>query len=317
MAARDSSAPLSVHNAAAISPGPAAAAGTAGAPELMPLRGRPIRVRGTDGPLTVYRSGAGAPVVLVHGITASAVQWHPVLPALARRYEVIAVDARGHGRSALAGAAADRLRYSARHHAADLIAVLDGLGIARASLVGQSMGAENVAWCAAHYPDRVACVVLEDPPWWPLPQAPLSARRDMRREWHEQLLAEQRLPDAELRAQRSAPGRALPPALAEELLADRRRLTPAVVEWLVDREHWSQFVPDLAAPTLLLTADLAEGAIVSPLVARQVQARSAMAGNRCQVRVRHVAGAGHGIHSERPREFLAAVVPFLAAHGAR
>ena len=287
------------------------------ATQLVPLRGRGSTVRGTGGPLAVYRSGMGAPVLLVHGLTASALQWHPVVPALARRYEVIAVDARGHGRSAHAGTAADRLGYSARDHAADLIAVLDRLGIARAALVGQSMGAENVARCAARYPERVACVVLEDPPWWPLPQAPLRARRGMRCEWLAQLLAEQRLPDAELRAQRAGPDPDLPPALVEELLADRRRLAPAVLEWLVEREHWSRFVPDLVAPTLLLTGDLDQGAIVTPLVARQVQARCAMGGNECRVRVRHVAGAGHGIHDQRPREFLAAVLPFLAAHAAR
>jgi len=287
------------------------------AAELVPLRGRASTVRGTDGPLAVYRAGMGAPVLLVHGLTSSALQWHAVVPALARRYEVIAVDARGHGRSARAGAAADRLGYSARHHAADLIAVLDRLGIARVSLVGQSMGAENVACCAARYPERVACVVLEDPPWWPLPQAPLGARRGMRREWHAQLLGEQRLPDAELRAQHAGPDLGLPPALVEASLADRRRLSPAVLEWLVEREHWSRFVPDLVAPTLLLTGDLDQGAIVSPLVARQVQARCAMGGNRCRMRVRRVAGAGHGIHDQRPREFLAAVLPFLAAHATR
>ena len=290
------------------------AADSADAPELVAARGRSTLVPGPGGPLLVYRSGMGAPVLLAHGLTASALQWHPVVPALARRYELIAVDARGHGRSALAGAAADRLGYSARHHAADLIAVLDRLGIARASLVGQSMGAENVACCAARYPERVACAVLEDPPWWPLP---LGARRGMRREWHAQLLAEQRLPDAELRAQRAGPRPGLPPALVEELLADRRRLAPAALEWLVEREHWSRFVPDLVAPTLLLTGDPDQGAIVTPLVAREVQARNAMGGNECRIRVRHVAGAGHGIHDARPREFLAAVLPFLAAHAAR
>ena len=284
---------------------------------LVPLRGRPVTVRAVGGPLTVYRSGAGAPVVLVHGITASALQWHPVLPALARRYEVIAVDARGHGRSTGDGEGAGWAGYAARHHAADLVAVLDRLGLERAALVGHSMGAENVAWCAARHPDRVTCVVLEDPPWWPLPQAPLAARRAMRREWHQQLLAERRLADAELAAQRTESFPGASPALAAELLADRRRLSLEVVEWLVDREHWSRFVPDLRAPTLLLTADVTQGAIVTPLVARLVQARNAMRDGRCRVRVRRVADAGHGIHGQRPGEFLAAVLPFLAAHAAR
>ena len=104
---------------------------------------------------------------------------------------------------------------------------------------------------------------------------------------------------------------------SQALMADRRRVSPAVLEWLVDRDHWSRFVPDLVAPTLLLTGDLDQGAIVSPLVARQVQARGAMGGNEGRIRVRHVAGAGHGIHDQRPREFLAAVLPFLAVHAAR
>lgn len=73
------------------------------AAELAP-RGRGSTVRGAGGPLTVYRSGAGAPVMPMHGITATALQRHPVLPALARRHEVIAVDTRGHGRIARAGA---------------------------------------------------------------------------------------------------------------------------------------------------------------------------------------------------------------------
>ena len=139
----------------------------------------------------------------------------------------------------------------------------------------------------------------------------------MRRDWHQQLLAERRLADAELAAQRTASLPGASPALAAELLADRRRLSLQVLEWLVDREHWSRFVPDLAAATLLLTADVAQGAIISPPVARLVQARNAMRDGRCRVRVRHVPGTGHGIHSERPREFLAAVLPFLAAHAAR
>ena len=131
------------------------------------------------------------------------------------------------------------------------------------------------------------------------------------------MLAEQRLPDAELRAQHAEPYPDAPPALVDELMGDRRRLSLQVLEWLVEREHWSRVVPDLTVPGLLVTADVDRGAIVSPLVARQVQARSSMGGTRCGVRIHHVAGAGHGIRDQRPREFLAAVLPFLAAYANR
>ena len=217
---------------------------------LVAVRGRGALIRGADGPLMVYRSGMGAPVLLVHGITGSALQWHPILPALARRCEVIAVDARGHGRSGAARAGRQSVRPRSR-------------------------------------PPTVGAAA----PW---PAMEGSAR------------------DA------AQPSRAPTYAIAaEELLADRRRLSLAVLEWLVEREHWSRFVPDLSAPTLLLTADVDRGAIVSPLVARQVVARNVMARTTCHVRVRHVAGAGHGIHDQRPGEFLAAVLPFLAAHAKR
>ena len=73
----------------------------------------------------------------------------------------------------------------------------------------------------------------------------------------------------------------------------------------------------LTVPTLLLTADVERGAIASRLVTGQVQARSAMGGNPCRVQVRHVAGAGSGIHDQRLRAFLAAALPFLATHAAR
>ena len=282
--------------------------------ELTRARGRAQLIRGADGPLMVYRSGMGAPLLLlVHGITGSALYWHTILPALARRYQVIAIDARGHGRSAELAAPGSRISYAAHRHAADLVAVLDGLGIARAALMGHSMGAENVACCAASYPERVVCTVLEDPPWFPLPFAP---RRDLVEEWRGQIEGEQRQPDAELRARLAEAHPTAGVAVLEELMADRRRLSPAVTEWLVERDHWSRFLPDLAAPTLLLTADVERGAIVTPNVAGQVQARAAMAGSG-RIQLRHVAGAGHGIHGQQPGAFLAAVLPFLAAHADR
>ena len=46
------------------------------------------------------RTGSGPPLVLVHGITESRHSWDPLTPSLAERFDVVAVDLRGHGESA-------------------------------------------------------------------------------------------------------------------------------------------------------------------------------------------------------------------------
>ena len=43
------------------------------------------------------RTGSGPPLVLVHGITESRHSWAPLIPSLAERFDVVAVDLRGHG----------------------------------------------------------------------------------------------------------------------------------------------------------------------------------------------------------------------------
>src|ERR1700761_5319844 len=55
--------------------------------------------------LAYTRSGSGAPLVLLHGIGLNRQSWNPVVPALARQFDVIAVDLPGFGDSALASPA--------------------------------------------------------------------------------------------------------------------------------------------------------------------------------------------------------------------
>ncbi|MDP9373996.1 MAG: alpha/beta hydrolase [Chloroflexota bacterium] len=100
---------------------------------------------------------AGEPVLLVHGLTASARSLAGIAETLALTRGVVAPDLRGRGRS-------DKPRegYSFAHHTADLIALLDRLGIARVALVGHSLGALIGVYLAAHHPERVTRLVLID-----------------------------------------------------------------------------------------------------------------------------------------------------------
>jgi pimeloyl-ACP methyl ester carboxylesterase len=101
-------------------------------------------------------TGSGDPVVFIHGMGADSRIWDLQVEPFAKSYSVIRYDIRGHGRSALP----TEEPYA---HADDLKALLDHLGIARAYVVGQSMGGEIAINVALAYPDQITSLVLADP----------------------------------------------------------------------------------------------------------------------------------------------------------
>jgi len=99
--------------------------------------------------------GAGDPVVLLHGITCSAASWNPLIPALARHHRVIVPDLPGHGLSSRA-----RGDYSLAGLSLHVRDLLMGLGIARATFVGHSLGGGVTMQTAYAYPELVSRMVL-------------------------------------------------------------------------------------------------------------------------------------------------------------
>jgi pimeloyl-ACP methyl ester carboxylesterase len=114
-------------------------------------------------------------VVLIHGLTATHRYWKQNLDALAARRRVIALDLPGFGRSHKPDA-----DYSIDFFVRELVGFLDGIGVARASLVGNSMGGHIAMATALAAPDRVDKLVLVDPagvhpfPAWMLRGAALA-----------------------------------------------------------------------------------------------------------------------------------------------
>jgi pimeloyl-ACP methyl ester carboxylesterase len=102
--------------------------------------------------------GSGPPVVLVHGLGCSHRHWMPVARRLARCHRVHAWDARGHG-----ACHPVRGRVTLARLAQDLGLLLDHFGLARAALVGHSMGALTVMqYLHTQGTERVAAVALVD-----------------------------------------------------------------------------------------------------------------------------------------------------------
>ena len=126
---------------------------------------RPFRVRSDGVALAGERSGAGPAVVLLHGLTATR-RYVLMGSRLLERsgFEVVAYDARGHGRSA---PAAEPSAYGYEQLARDLVAVLDGLGLERAILAGSSMGAHTALRAALTAPERVTALGVITPAYEP------------------------------------------------------------------------------------------------------------------------------------------------------
>jgi pimeloyl-ACP methyl ester carboxylesterase len=115
--------------------------------------------------LAAEEGGEGAPVVLLHGLTATRRYVVMGSRALERSgHRVISYDARGHGRSS---PAPEPGAYSYAELALDLEAVLDALEIDRAVLAGSSMGAHTLLSFALRSPTRVGGLVVITPSYEP------------------------------------------------------------------------------------------------------------------------------------------------------
>jgi len=129
----------------------------------------------SDGATIHYlEQGEGEPVVLIHGFTANAMlNWvgPGIFDALAEEYRVIALDARGHGRS---DKPHDPDAYGPKM-AEDVIHLLDHLGIDRAHIVGYSMGGFITTYLVARHPERILSAVPGGAGW----SEPGDPRTDM------------------------------------------------------------------------------------------------------------------------------------------
>lgn len=99
--------------------------------------------------------GRGETIILLHGYSDSWFSFSLVLPTLAERHHVIAVDQRGHG-----GSDQPDSGYSLASLGADVIALMDAKGIEKAIVLGHSMGSMVAQQVALAAPDRVSRLVL-------------------------------------------------------------------------------------------------------------------------------------------------------------
>ncbi len=261
----------------------------------------------------VLVEGSGPALLLLHGFTGSAETWRPFLPALARRHRVIVPDLIGHGRTA---APDDAARYRMDECVADLLALLDRLGVEDFAVLGYSMGGRVALHLALAAGERARGLVLESAsPGILDPGERLARLRSdealaefIEREgiaafverWESQpLFASQRSLPAEVRAR----------LLAERLEQRPRGLANSLRGMGAEAMEpvWNR-LGELRLPALVLAGEL-DGKYVA--IAR------AIGEHLPQARVAVVSGAGHAVHLEQPAQFLEHVTAFLTRNDRR
>ena len=105
------------------------------------------------------RGGSGPPVVMVHGSWGDHYNWDPVVPALAREFDVIRYDRRGHSQSGPAP-----VPGKTSQDVDDLLGLIERLGLGRPVVVGNSFGAIVTLKTVARAPAALRAIVVHEPP---------------------------------------------------------------------------------------------------------------------------------------------------------
>jgi pimeloyl-ACP methyl ester carboxylesterase len=252
-----------------------------------------------------YRdSGAGPPLLLIHGWAMDLEAWDDVAQELAAKHRVLRADRRAFGLSSgTQDLAAD---------AADLVALLDHLQLARAGVLGMSQGARVALRIAMNHPDRVACLVVDGAPL--LPGLPAQAWAD------ETPLAAYR---ALLHSQGIAAVRGL--LASHPLLRPRSadRATHAKVAAMLGRYRGSDLAGEATASTPVPDSANADLPVPSMPVlvlngeydsAQRLAVGAALAAAWPNARRRLVRRAGHLACLDEPRIYAGFVDEFVSSH---
>ncbi len=252
------------------------------------------------------RTGGDKPaLVLVHGVSDDGLCWSPLAQVFAPDYDVVMLDARGHGWSA-----APASGYDLATLAGDLHGAVQALGLVRPLVMGHSLGAMTTLVMAGLYPATPRAIVLEDPPaWWVRSPGPEFVRRTGQIEaWALRL-------KSQTREEILTAGRADNPRWSEAELvpwADAKlRFSLNAIRNLFTFNRlggivWDELLPRVTCPVLALTADLDRGALLASAAVDRLRALVP------HVRVEQIAGAGHNIRREQFDRYVEVVRAFLA-----
>ena len=235
-------------------------------------------------------TGAGRAVLMSHGYGATRRMWNGQHAALGDRYRMISWDMRGHGQT---DSPDDPAQYSLDLTVADIKALLDHLGIAKAVIGGLSLGGYvSLAFYVAH-PEMVEALVICD-------SGPGYRNAEARAAWNERAFAraanfEARGMDAMSKspeAQAAIPYHRSAQGLAHAARGMLAQKDARVIDAL----------PGIKVPTLVIV-----GAKDEPFIAPCEYMTKKIPGARLEV----IANAGHSSNLDQPEAFNRVFLPFL------
>ena len=261
--------------------------------------------------------GEGPPLLLVHGWPETWYAWRLLMPALARDFEVIAVDQRGIGLS-------DKPQdgYDTGTLAGDLVALMDALGHKRLAVVGHDTGVAIAYAMAADHPDRIDRVALAEIPGPPLAAAsppafvpgPINDKL-----WHIPFNRVEKLPEQLIEGREDV-------YFGYEFAIQGGKLPADVIEYYVglvsnpDSLRGSLGFYRAFDATLAQNAQRATTPLTMPVLAiggetsYGAHVAEAMTALAADVQSAVIPDTGHWVAEDAPEEMLAALTSFLAAY---
>jgi pimeloyl-ACP methyl ester carboxylesterase len=238
--------------------------------------------------------GDGRPLLALHGAAAHAHWWDPVTPYLTRRCRVLALDWRGHGRSAWPKPPA----YESEDFAADLLGVIERLALEGVVVAGHSMGGHNAMAFAGWHPARLSRLVVVDA----RPHRNLERLRALQRRAPRPPTEFPSLQAALARFRLRPPETTAPPALLRAIARRglvrlpsgrwRYRFDPECERTRVPVDCWA-LLPRITSPTLVVRGEY------STILDREVARRMVKA--LPSAALEEIPGAHHHVTFDAPR----------------
>jgi esterase len=241
-----------------------------------------------------------APLIVLHGFFASSRNWRTIAEKLAASHHVFAVDLRNHGASPHHPV----MDYPAM--AEDVRLFMTRRGLAKASLLGHSMGGKVAMWLALNDPEAVNKLIIAD-------IAPTSYSHS----FDTTISALKMLPLAAIGNRKQAE-EYLAPAIPElgyrQFLLQNLILRDGRYRWRVDLDVFSRSAAAIVAfPDTENRAPYRDSALfIAGAESDFVKAETVLP-LFPKARMKSLAGAGHWLHVQQPESFLAAVSDFLHA----
>jgi N-formylmaleamate deformylase len=253
-----------------------------------------------------YRTGGTKPpLVLAHGITDDGLCWTPVADVLSPDYDVIMVDARGHGKSE---APADG--YTLRSLGTELAGVIQALQLDKPILVGHSMGAITSLVLAGLFPDLPRAILLEDPPPFWMSSETKTQNNESVNGLTDWISSNKRKTRDDLLAECSTNSPTWPDVELGPWVNSKHRYSLNIATLIHPEDMISINFPDLfqriTCRVLFISADVTRGAASGEKDIAKIKEMLP------QLEVVHAADAGHNIRREQFTRYMDVVQKFLA-----